>query len=160
MSEAVVQYYTESIRRLSPLAATLFCFVMDDLSQIDKIVEDSFGLWIFGLFSAISGNSPGIAFHSHREAFFRIVGHLLQTGRIKFVAPGADCYVSPTNPHPRFTIHDHEAQWHASPHEIVSYLREKWPENACHEDDLLLIDYFYEIPGVIWVGDDGTLVAS
>jgi hypothetical protein len=67
---------------------------MDDFAQIDKIVEDSFGLWITGLFSTISGNSPGITFHSHRDAFFRIVEQLLQTGRIKFIAPGADCYIS------------------------------------------------------------------
>ena len=133
---------------------------MDDSAQIDKIVEDSFGLWITGLFSAISGNSPGMAFHSHRDAFFRVVEHLLQTGRIKFIAPGADCYVSPEHTNPRFTINDRQAQWHASPDEIISYLRDRWPEAACHEHDRLLLDYFYSIPAVIWVGDDGTLVAS
>ncbi|MBZ5795208.1 hypothetical protein K8353_34330 [Burkholderia contaminans] len=133
---------------------------MDDPNKIDEIVKNSFGLWISGLFSAISGSSPGIAFDSHRDAFFRIVEYLLQTGRIKFIAPEADCYVSPEHPNPRFTIHDYEAHWQASPHEIVSYLRARWPEDAGHEHDLLLVDYFYSLPGVIWRGDDGRLVAS
>ncbi|KVC60420.1 hypothetical protein WI73_04115 [Burkholderia ubonensis] len=133
---------------------------MDYLRHIDKIVEDSFGLWITGLFSAISGHMPGISFERHRDTFFQIVEHLLKTGKIKFIAPGADCYVSPERPNPRYTIDNHDAQWHAPPREIVSYLRDKWPTTATHEDDLVLLDYFYGIPCVICVRDDGTMTAS
>lgn len=133
---------------------------MTPIEHIDEIIRDSFGLWITGLFSAISTWNPALSFEEHKVAFFWLIEQLLRTGRIKFTAPGADCYVSPGNPHPRFTIHDDEAQWHESPEAIVAQLRAQWPQDARDENDLDLLTYFYSIPGVIWVGDDGTLVAS
>jgi len=85
---------------------------------------------------------------------------MLKNGKIKFIAPGADCYVSSNNPNPRFTIYDIEAHWKAPAEEIIGYLRERWPASASEENDLDLAIYFYEIPGVIWVKDSGELVAS
>ncbi len=81
-------------------------------------------------------------------------------GKVKFIAPGADCYVSPENPKPRFTIEDIDAQWNATPEEIVGQLRAQWPKQARNENDSELTMYFYSIPGIIWVGEDGALMAS
>ncbi|RBB31700.1 hypothetical protein DPV79_40630 [Burkholderia reimsis] len=128
---------------------------MKPIQHIDEIVSDSFGLWVTGLFSAISSWNPSFSFEKHKEAFFRLTEQLLRTGKIKFIAPGADCYTSPQNPHPRFTIQDEEA-----PEAIVAYLRAQWPEHVLDENDLELVTYFYSIPAVIWVGEDGALVAS
>ncbi|WP_057391977.1 hypothetical protein [Ralstonia solanacearum] len=133
---------------------------MRPIEHIDEIVRDSFGLWITGLFSTISSWNPTLSFQEHKEAFFWLIEQQLRAGRIKFIAPGADCYVSPENPHPRLTIQDEEAQWHETPTAIVAYLRAQWPEHASDENDSDLVTYFYSIPGVIWVGEDGTLVAS
>ncbi|QOK94358.1 hypothetical protein HF908_23545 (plasmid) [Ralstonia pseudosolanacearum] len=41
-----------------------------------------------------------------------------------------------------------------------AYLRTQWPEHARDENDSDLATYFYSIPGIIWVEEDGTLVAS
>ncbi len=133
---------------------------MRPIEHIDEIVRDSFGLWITGLFSTISSWNPTLSFQEHKEAFFWLIEQQLRAGRIKFIAPGADCYVSPENPHPRLTIQDEEAQWHETPTAIVAYLRAQWPEHASDENDSDLVTYFCSIPGVIWVGEDGTLVAS
>lgn len=133
---------------------------MKPIEHIDEIVQDAFGLWISGLFSAISARNPALTFDEHKAAFWGLVERLLREGKIKFIAPGADCYTSPENPHPRLTIQDEESHWHATPEEIVEQLREQWPSNARDENDPDLMIYFYSIPGIIWVADDGTLVAS
>lgn len=132
---------------------------MKPIEHIDEIVRDSFGLWITGLFSAISSWNPTLSFEEHKEAFFWLIERLLRAGKVKFIAPGADCYTSPENPHPRLTIQDSEAQWHEAPEVIVARLRAEWPEHARDENDLDLTTYFYSIPGIIWVGADGRLVA-
>lgn len=133
---------------------------MKPIEHIDEIVRDSFGLWITGLFSAISSWNPTLSFEEHKEAFFWLIDRLLRAGKVKFVAPGADCYTSPENPQPRLTIEDNEAQWHEVPEVIVARLRAEWPEHARDENDLDLTTYFYSIPGIIWVGEDGRLVVS
>lgn len=133
---------------------------MKPIEHIDEIIRDAFGLWITGLFGAISAWNPALSFEEHKDAFFWLIEKLLLAGKIKFIAPGADCYTSPKNPHPQFTIEDAEAQWHETPREIVAYLLARWPEHAHNENDLDLVTYFYSIPGIIWVGEDGTLVAS
>ena len=130
------------------------------LQHIDEIINDSFGLWISSLFSAIGGRNPDISFEHQKEAFFWLIEYLLKNEKIKFLAPGMDCYISPNNPHPEFTINDLEAHWKASPQAIVSYLRERWPSTVSDANDIALTTYFYEIPGVIWVGDNGQLIAS
>ncbi|MCP3022871.1 hypothetical protein [Cupriavidus basilensis] len=133
---------------------------MKTLENSDEIVGDAFGLWISSLFSAIGGRNPGFSFDEQRDAFFWLIEDLLVKGRIKFISPGADCYVSQGNPEPKLTIDDPASHWKASPKEIVDFLREKWPVNVSSENDVDLTMYFYEVPGLIWVASDGSLVAS
>ncbi|MEJ0002742.1 MAG: hypothetical protein WDN30_02800 [Pararobbsia sp.] len=77
---------------------------MKQLHHIDEIVRVSFGLWISGLFSAISSWNPTQTFEERKEAPFWLIERLLRVGKIRFVAPAADCYSSPDNPRPRFTM--------------------------------------------------------
>jgi hypothetical protein len=130
------------------------------IEHIDEIVRDSFGLWIGSLFSAISGWNSTLSFDEHKTAFFWLIELLLRMGKIKFIALGADCYMSPENLQPRLTIQDDEAYWNAAPEIIVAKLFSQWPQHVCDENDVDLQIYFYSMPGVIWVGEDGELVAS
>lgn len=133
---------------------------MKPVEHIDEIIGESFGLWITSLFSSIGSWNPSLSFEEHKEAFFWLIERLLLEGKIKFIAPGADCYTSSQNPHPKLAIHDHEAQWHLAPEAMVAQLRSEWPERARDENDLDLATYFYSIPGIIWVGENRVLVAS
>ncbi|POP71960.1 hypothetical protein [Pseudomonas syringae] len=127
---------------------------------IEKITQDAFGLWISALFSSISSWNPDLSFTQQKDAFFTIVEHLLNHGKIKFIAPDADCYVSPDNPHPKLTINDSEAHWNLEAEQIIDYLKSKWPDEVTSANDEELTYYFYEIPGVIWVDNDGKFIAS
>ncbi|MBB3465234.1 hypothetical protein [Rhizobium sp. BK377] len=133
---------------------------MKRTEQVDEIARDSFGLSIAGLFSATTAHIPSPSFEQQKQTFFCLIEQLLASGRIKFIAPGVDCYLSAANPSPRLTINDSEAQWNASAKEIVRQLSTQWPQQAHDENDVDLVTYFYSIPGLIWVDDDGTLVAS
>ncbi len=128
--------------------------------QFEEIVRDSYGLSLSGLFSAIGGSNRDLPFAKHKDAFFSMLRELLSSGRIRFIAPGADCYISPTNTRPKLTIEDVEAQWQASPDEIIAELNSHWPTDVSHENDPRLTIYFYTMPGLIWVGPDGKLIAS
>ena len=88
-----------------------------------------------------------------------MIESLLVNGKIKFIKPGADCYVSPDNPHPRLSC-DEMAHWDLGVKEIVSSLRDGWPESAKSENDAELTIYFYDIPGVVWVDESGCFFAS
>ena len=112
--------------------------------NFEKIYEDSFGLWVSGLFGAISGNNPGISFEEHKEVFFWILEQWIQSGKILFCDP-QDPLGKP---------------WKADAKEIILYLKERWPESAKAEDDENLNLYFYEIPAILWVGEDGKLHGS
>lgn len=131
---------------------------MKQITHVDEIINSSFGSWVTSLFSAISEWNHGISFMEQKEEFFWLLEFLLKNGKIKFIAPGADCYVSPSNPNPRFTIYDHEAQWQASTSEIINYFRNHWPPDVSEENDPNLLTYFYEMPGIIWVDQNGDLV--
>ncbi|WP_160009331.1 hypothetical protein [Rhizobium sp. 18055] len=133
---------------------------MQKTVDTDQAIEDAFGLWISSLFSAIGGRNPELPFNKHVEVFFSVITQLLKAERIYFIAPDADCYTSPSNPHPRLTIEDTAARWNAPVEEIVSALRSDWPCHVDHPDHIDLLVYFYEIPGVIWVAADGTFVGS
>ncbi|WP_246182224.1 hypothetical protein [Pandoraea capi] len=133
---------------------------MTGVEHLDDILRDSFGLWISGLFSSIGAWNPKMTFEEKKEAFFGVVYELLEKGRVKFIAPGADCYVSPKNPHPSLTIFDESAHWREPPGVIVKKLRSRWPPQVKDENDVELAVYFYSIPAIIWVRDDGSLVAS
>ena len=125
-----------------------------------EIVRDSFGLWISGLFSAVCGWNKNASFIEKKEFFFLILERLLIERKVIFILPGADCYVSPANPNPKLTVENVEAQWRAPVSEIISFLRSRWPDSVNDENDENLKYYFYELPGLIWVGEDGRLVAS
>ncbi|WP_423760061.1 hypothetical protein [Burkholderia sp. NLJ2] len=133
---------------------------MKPIEHVEEIITDSFGLWATGLFSSIGSWNPIFSFDDRKDAFFGLIDRLLRDEKIKFIAPGLDCYVSPENPNPRYTIYDKEAHWSDVPEVIVENLRSQWPEGARDENDLDLMTYFYSIPGIVWVGDDGSLVVS
>lgn len=131
-----------------------------DTKFVEEIVRDSFGLWISALFSAIGSWNPELSFSQQKDAFFSVIEYLLVTGKIKFIAPNADCYISSDNLHPRFSINDEESHWSLDAKQIVSYLKDKWPEGVVSESDEALTLYFYEVPGIIWVDENGCLFAS
>lgn len=125
------------------------------MERLDQVVSDSFGLWISGLFSSVSGHYPELSFSQKGNLFFQVVERLLNEGKIKFIAPGADCYVSPSNPHPSLTINDEAAHWNVGVPDIIAFLKKMWPVDVNSEDDIDWIVYFYELPGVIWLTSDG-----
>jgi hypothetical protein len=117
------------------------------IENVEQIISDSFGLWISGLFSAISGWNSGIAFEEHKVAFFELLEMLLKNGKVKFCPPK------------EFWKEGYEV-WDADVQTIIQYLQVRWPENAISENDLALTDYFYEIPAILWVSADGRLHGS
>ncbi|WP_175459523.1 hypothetical protein, partial [Pseudomonas sp. NFACC56-3] len=107
------------------------------------------------LFSTIGSWNPEFTFEQRKDAFFYMIEYLLVSGKIKFIKPGADCYVSPDNPCPKLSIYDEAAHWDLDVKKIVSYLRDCWAESAESENVSELTAYFYEIPGVIWIDEGG-----
>lgn len=133
---------------------------MKNIENIEKIINGCFGLWISSIFSAVCEWNPELSFEEKKEEFFLILEYLLEKKKIKFIKPGADCYISIKNPKPSLSIENPDSHWSASTHEIISNLKEKWPANVTDENDIDLNFYFYEIPGIIWIGENGELVAS
>ncbi|KJZ33237.1 MULTISPECIES: hypothetical protein [Pseudomonas] len=131
-----------------------------NIKFVKEIERDSFGLWLSALFSAIGSWNPGLTFDQQKDAFFYMIEYLLVNGKIKFIKPGADCYISPDNPHPKFSIDDKRSHWDLDAKQIVSCLKESWPEGVVSECDGELTIYFYEIPGVIWIDENGLFFAS
>ena len=120
-------------------------------------IEAQFGLWITGLFYWW----PDLTLEDQKRAFFLLLRKLLEEGRIKFIKPDADIYFNAEhNPNPKLTINEVESHWEADTDEILSYLNEKWPHTAKDEHDVELNAYFYEIPAIIWRGDDGKWIGS
>lgn len=121
---------------------------MRPLSNIENILSGAFGLWITGLFGSINGWNPDLTFAEHREAFFWLVKKLLDEGKVKFEPPKELWSTVEGN------------VWEESSDVIIDYLRSRWPEEAKHENDRCLNDYFYNIPPILWVGEDGKLYGS
>ena len=117
---------------------------MAQVIDFEKIYHDSFGQWTNGIFFAISGNYPEIDFLRQKETYFSILTKWLNESRIVFCTP--------ENPLSEV--------WKAETAEIISYLKERWPMQAKHKDDSDLNYYFFEIPAMLWVKDDGTLIGS
>lgn len=117
------------------------------IDHVEKIIADSFGLWISGLFSAISGWNPDISFQNHQGVFFELLEKLLYDGKVKFCPPnelwkeGYDI-------------------WDADVPTIISYLQSHWPEGVESENGIALTDYFYAMPAILWVDSDGTMHGS
>lgn len=78
----------------------------------------------------------------------------------KFLKPSVDCYVSPSNAKPKFTVEHPDMQWEEVPKDIIAYLRDNWPGRASDENDPELLTYFYNLPAIVWIKEDGSLLAS
>lgn len=131
-----------------------------EIPHKSEVIRDAFGQSIYGLFAAVCGWNPSMKLSEQRESFFFLLEKLLEDGRVRFIAPGADCYISTENPRPKLAIEDQNAQWHAPVGEIMAFVRNRWPAEVNQKNDLELTYYFYELPGLIWVDKDGKLVAS
>lgn len=115
------------------------------LKSKDEIVSNAFGLWLSALFSNIGGYNPELNFTQQRDEFFELISELLEKNTIKFAAPNE-------------IWSKQNDVWQATPQIIVDYLREKWPPHA--ESESQLTDYFFDVPAVLWVEEDGSLRAS
>ncbi|WP_156957904.1 hypothetical protein [Paracidovorax oryzae] len=115
------------------------------LNNKDEIVSEAFGLWASAIFSNIAGFNPGISFFEQKEEFFLLIEDLLEKGRVRFLVPN------------EFYPHGGDI-WENSSKNIVDYLKSKFPKNAISESDLS--DYFYEIPPILWVDEEGCLHGS
>ncbi len=125
----------------------------------DKIAEESFGLSAYLLFVSVKCASSRADLDGLKEDFLNLVEYLLMRKKIMLITPGVD--VTRTSTHvPKFNIYDKEAQWNASPQNAVRYLREHWPKNLVNAEDKELTYYLYEMPGIIWIANDGSLHAS
>lgn len=119
----------------------------------NKIIRESFGLSISVLFSAVCGNNVAATFDEKKAMYLALLVKLLRNRVVRFIAPVADCYVSPTNPTPKLTVDDLEAQWNSPVDDIMAYVRTRWPVSVANENDVALVYYFYDLPGLIWLGD-------
>ncbi|WP_217870730.1 hypothetical protein [Chromobacterium violaceum] len=112
--------------------------------DVEKVYKDALGLWVSGLFSAISGNNPQLPFCEQKDIFFSLLRTWLAEGRILFCDP-----CDPLG-----------APWKADVDEIVDYLQARWPVSVDSEYDPDLNVYFYEIPAILWVGPSGEIIGS
>lgn len=131
-----------------------------NIEHENEITRAAFGQWVSGLFGAVCGWNSEATFEEQKEIFFLLLERMLNDGRVMFIVPGADCYISSENPNPKLTIEDPKAHWRAPVSEIMEFVRSRWPVKATGMNDLELTYYFYELPGLIWIGEDGKLVAS
>lgn len=125
-----------------------------------EIAADSFGMWITGLWGNVLFHHRELSFFEQKEVFFVLLERLLREGKVKFVKQDADVYhhydaKTKVPYHPSQTVNDPETHWDAPIVEILKYLRARWPEGATQKDDLALNAYFYQIPTIIWHGEDG-----
>lgn len=118
-----------------------------NINHVNEIFQDSFGLWISGFFSAIGGWNPSFTFKNHKNAFFFLLEKLLLEKKIKFSPPNE---LKPRN----------DEIWNADDESILEYFRLHWPDDARNENDTSLTNYFYEMPAILWVDDDGKLHSS
>ncbi|MEF9413321.1 hypothetical protein ABXT21_04130 [Ralstonia sp. SM1864_UCD524_TZ4] len=117
------------------------------ISGVSEIVENAFGLWITALFDGILVRNPSLSFDEHKEVFFWLVEKLLRDGKIKFCPPNE-------------IWREGYDIWDVDVTIVVDYLRLHWPASVKHKDDLVLSDYFYAMPAILWIGDDGEIVSS
>lgn len=115
------------------------------LENKNKITSSAFGLWTSALFSDIGGYNPKISFFNQKTEFFSLLRELLNEGKVKFSTPN------------EFWSKGNDI-WNAETETIIDYLLAKWPADAVSERDLS--DYFYEIPSILWVDEQGRLHGS
>ena len=129
-----------------------------DIDNLDKIIEYSFGVSSYVFFKNIN-YCDNMSFDEHKEMFFRILEYLLKEKKIYLITPGIDIYRTPTHI-PKFSIFDKETHWNVSQKEAVRYSQERWPKKISNVRDVELVYFLYEMPGIIWIADDGSLHSS
>lgn len=115
------------------------------LKNKDEIVNNACGLWLSALFSNVCGYNPELSFAQQREEFFDLVTELLEAKIIRFSSPNE-------------IWSEHNDIWQAPTEIIVNYLREKWPPHT--ESESQLTEYFFAVPAVLWIGEDGIFRGS
>lgn len=102
-----------------------------------------------------------MTFALHKEIFFWVLGKLLREGKIAFDDPyGEPWTYDPYSSDPNRPEQDEAHLWKAEPEEIIAYLQKRWPKDANDEHDLELNYYFYEMPYILWSGEDGRWYGS
>ncbi|WP_017327102.1 hypothetical protein [Synechococcus sp. PCC 7336] len=119
---------------------------MIKIDGLNDIISTSFGMWITALFGNIPAYNPGISFGDQKEVFFYILKKLLDEKKIYFEDPKS-----------KFGS---RIIWDEDTSTIIQYLLDRWPKSAKDENDVDLNTYFYEIPVILWVGDNGRLYSS
>jgi hypothetical protein len=118
---------------------------MYDFLDENSLYNESFGLWITGLFGNIPAfcqNEIGIG--EHKSMFFYVLEKWLREGRVVFCSPDTPL----------------DGRWVDSPANIISCLKDMWPESITDRNDIALTVYLHEIPAILWVGDNGEIVGS
>jgi hypothetical protein len=133
---------------------------MTEVNLIDNLCKKCFGKVAYCLFEIICMDHPGASLKEKKDIFFSSLDLMLKEGRIKLLSAQVDCYISPRNPNPIHLINDKHVHWKKSSEEIINALKNRWPTHVVTDDDIDLVAYFYEIPGLIWVARDGSLHAS
>ena len=111
--------------------------------KIEEILKGGcFGGWITAFWQDIVYALPNFSFPEHKEAFFWLLEKLLREGKVAFSPP--------SDP-----LCKKGRRWDAPVEEIIEYLRKSWPETAKDENDSDLNLYFYTIPSIAWLGEDG-----
>lgn len=105
--------------------------------------SECFGLWVNCLWFQYGGFS----FEENREAFFWLLKKLLDEGKVRFCRPDDP-------------LGNSRIYWDADSDTIVAYLQSQWPPGVTNENDPALNLYFFEIPAILWVGEDGELYGS
>ena len=114
------------------------------INNESEIISNSFGMWISALFGNIKAYNQDIDFIEHKKEFFCLLKMLLDAKKIYFEYPESSC--------------GSQIVWEADSNKIIQYLLEHWPKKARDENDL--DTYFYEIPVILWVGENGKFYAS
>ncbi|WP_321788080.1 MULTISPECIES: hypothetical protein [Paraburkholderia] len=115
------------------------------INGIENIIHNTSGLWITALFDGILVPNPALTFSEHKEAFFWLVEKLLQDGKIKFCPPNE-------------LWREGYDIWNVDISTIMTYLRSHWPQSVNSKNDIALADYFYAIPSIIWIDDNGEIL--
>lgn len=122
-----------------------------------QILSDCFGLWSNSLWRHYKGVEN---FSDLKEAFFYLLERLLADGVIRFIQPNEDVYFVADRAPPKKNASDTETHWRVPNEEILDYLHKLWPKDAVDFDDIDLNMFFFEIPPIVWRGDDGKWIGS
>ncbi|QBH98406.1 hypothetical protein EKN56_19610 [Limnobaculum zhutongyuii] len=120
---------------------------MNIVPNTEKIIKDSKGLWLSGLFGSTIGWNPDHALSTYKNMFFNIIKVLLDDGAVRFCRPDDP-------------LGKKEPYWKTDSDTIINYLQENWPDNVTDENDEELNMYFYEMPAILWRDDSGKYIGS